>query len=147
MGWGLPVETKRKRCGPPELKLLESRMMSVFGKQEHEHGLRNAQRRMRDAQVEQSVIGSRIGAYPETASVRRADLHREHQHRAAEGLAPIDDRGKSMLFQLVEQHIDAARQEQLRARLARALPPLDRIERYGRIEAERKGFNEELAVA
>ena len=72
------VEGKLQGACAQKLQLFEARMVGIFRQKEDEGGVERAERRVGYAQVEQAVVGARIGAYAETASVGLTDLHGEY---------------------------------------------------------------------
>ena len=102
---------------------------------------------MRDADIEQAVVGRGIGADAETAAVRLPDLDREEIRLAADRLAAVEHGGVAAQVHMVKQLVDARLQIEHRARLPRSGAAFDGIKRNRRVKTERQRLQEPPIVA
>ena len=122
-------------------------MMSILRHKEDEGTGKPRQRRMRDADIEQTVVRRSVGADAEAAAVSLPDLDREEIRLAANRLAAVERGSVAAQVHMVEQLIDARLQIEHRARLPRSCAAFDGIERNCRVQTERQRLQEPSIVA
>lgn len=102
---------------------------------------------MRDADIEQAVVGRSVGADAEAAAVSVPNLNREEIRLTADRLAAVEHGSVAAQVHMVEQLVDTRLQIEHRSRLPRSGAAFDGIERNCRIQTERQRLQEPSIVA